>query len=58
VLKHVPVINFIVFCSDQAEARRQKVKEARKRRAERINQKKQELHQAYQREDETAATKK
>ncbi|XP_021931976.1 60S ribosomal protein L19 isoform X1 [Zootermopsis nevadensis] len=44
--------------NDQAEARRQKVKEARKRRAERINQKKQELHQAYQREDETAATKK
>nr|AGM32373.1 ribosomal protein L19e [Coptotermes formosanus] len=44
--------------NDQAEARRQKVKEARKRREERISQKKQELLQAYQREDETAATKK
>ncbi|XP_069704183.1 large ribosomal subunit protein eL19 [Periplaneta americana] len=44
--------------NDQAEARRQKVKEARKRREERISQKKQELLQAYQREDETAAAKK
>lgn len=50
-------INFL-FYSDQAEARRQKVKEARKRRDERISQKKQERLQAYQREDETAAAKK
>lgn len=48
----------VLFYSDQAEARRQKVKEARKRRDERINQKKQERLQAYQREDETAASKK
>ena len=34
------------------------MKEARKRREERISQKKQELLQAYQREDETAAAKK
>ncbi|XP_047001688.1 60S ribosomal protein L19 isoform X2 [Schistocerca americana] len=45
---------------DQAEARRQKVKEARKRREERISKKKQELLQSYQREDDaaTAAAKK
>lgn len=40
--------------SDQAEARRTKVREARKRRAERIATKKQELLQSYQREDEAA----
>ena len=44
--------------SDQAEARRTKVREARKRRAERIALKKQELLQSYQREDEAAAQKK
>lgn len=42
--------------NDQAEARRMKVKEARKRREERINQKKQELLQSYQ--DEAVAAKK
>ncbi|KAE8750053.1 hypothetical protein FOCC_FOCC003177 [Frankliniella occidentalis] len=41
--------------NDQAEARRMKVKEARKRREERINQKKQELLQSYQ--DEAVAAK-
>lgn len=41
--------------SDQAEARRTKVREARKRRAERIATKKQELLQSYQKEDEAAA---
>lgn len=41
--------------SDQAEARRTKVREARKRRAERIASKKQELLQSYQREDDAAA---
>ncbi|XP_076332991.1 ribosomal protein L19 [Tachypleus tridentatus] len=40
--------------SDQAEARRQKVKEARKRREERIQQKKVELLQAFQKEEEAA----
>ncbi|KYM83453.1 60S ribosomal protein L19 [Atta colombica] len=40
--------------SDQAEARRTKVREARKRRAERIASKKQELLQSYQREDDAA----
>ncbi|KAJ1532362.1 hypothetical protein ONE63_000964 [Megalurothrips usitatus] len=42
--------------TDQAEARRMKVKEARKRREERILQKKQELLQSYQ--DEAAAAVK
>ncbi|CAH1406271.1 unnamed protein product [Nezara viridula] len=43
---------------DQAEARRQKVKEAKKRREERITMKKQEILQSYQREDEAASAKK
>ena len=43
--------------SDQAEARRNKVREARKRRAERIAAKKQELLLSYQREDEAAAAR-
>lgn len=41
--------------SDQAEARRLKVREARKRREERIAVKKQEVLQNYQKEDEVAA---
>ena len=41
--------------SDQAEARRNKVKEARKRREERIAVKKQEMLQAFQKEEEAAA---
>ena len=41
--------------TDQAEARRTKVKEARKRREERINLKKQEMLQAFQKEEEAAA---
>lgn len=44
--------------SDQAEARRQKVREARKRREERIAVKKQEVLQNYQKEDEDVATAK
>ena len=40
--------------SDQAEARRTKVREARKRREERIALKKQEILQAFQKEEETA----
>lgn len=40
---------------DQAEARRTKVREARKRRIDRIATKKQEVLQGYQREDEAAA---
>lgn len=39
--------------SDQAEARRLKVKEARKRREDRIVQKKQELIKAFQKEEES-----
>ncbi|EFX67939.1 60S ribosomal protein L19-like [Daphnia pulex] len=39
--------------SDQAEARRLKVKEARKRREDRVIQKKQELIQAFQKEEES-----
>jgi len=42
--------------TDQAEARRQKVKAARKRREERITQKKQELQQTYQKEADAATT--
>merc|ERR1711976_1001593 len=40
--------------SDQAEARRTKVKEARKRREERIAQKKQEMLKTFAKEDEAA----
>lgn len=41
--------------NDQAEARRTKVREARKRREERIATKKLELLQTYAKEDEAAA---
>lgn len=41
--------------NDQAEARRQKVREARKRREERIATKKQELQQIHAEEDKSAA---
>ena len=44
--------------SDQAEARRNRVKDARKRREERIALKKQEMLQAFQKEEEQAAAKK
>lgn len=44
--------------NDQADARRLKVKEARKRREERIAAKKLEALQIFQREDEAAAAKK
>merc|ERR1712173_353287 len=43
--------------SDQAEARRSKVKEARKRREDRVATKKQEMLQAYQDEEAANATK-
>merc|ERR1719320_643445 len=43
--------------ADQAEARRNKVKEARKRREERQAQKKEELLQSYEKEDAIAAKK-
>lgn len=42
---------------DQAESRRRKVHEARKRREERIAMKKQELLQSYQKEDEGVVKK-
>lgn len=44
--------------NDQAGARRLKVREARKRREERIAAKKQEVLQNYLKEDEAAATRK
>lgn len=44
-------ILYLFPCSDQAEARRTKVKEARKRREERIAQKKADLIKAYREED-------
>lgn len=40
--------------ADQAEARRQKVKEARKRREQRIAEKKQEQLKSHAREDATS----
>ncbi len=43
---------------DQAEARRNKVKEAKKRREERQDVKTKEVLQAYQKEEETVAAKK
>ena len=42
--------------TDQAEARRTKVKEARKRREERLALKKSEMLATYAKEDEMAAT--
>ncbi len=39
--------------ADQAEARRLKTKEARKRREDRISQKKAEMIQAFQKEEES-----
>jgi large subunit ribosomal protein L19e len=44
--------------TDQAEARRSKVKEARKRREERIATKKEEMLTAFVKEEEAAATGK
>merc|ERR1712213_116772 len=44
--------------TDQAEARRTKVKEARKRREERLATKKQELLATYAKEEEAATTGK
>merc|ERR1712111_238406 len=44
--------------TDQAEARRSKVKEARKRREERLATKKQELLATYAKEEEAATTGK
>ncbi|KAG5677759.1 hypothetical protein PVAND_007490 [Polypedilum vanderplanki] len=44
--------------NDQAEARRNRVREARKRREQRIANKKQELLQTYAKEEETPAAKK
>lgn len=44
--------------NDQAEARRLKVREAKKRREERIATKKLEVLQNYQKEDEIAAARK
>ena len=41
--------------TDQAEARRNKVKEAHKRREDRAVMKKQEMLQAFQKEEEAAA---
>ena len=41
--------------TDQAEARRNKVKEARKRREDRALMKMQEMLQAFQKEEEAAA---
>lgn len=44
--------------NDQAEARRNRVREARKRREQRIANKKQELLQTIAKEDETPTAKK
>jgi large subunit ribosomal protein L19e len=44
--------------TDQAEARRAKVKEARKRREDRVQTKKAEMLQAFQNEEQAATTAK
>ncbi len=44
--------------SDQAEARRNKVKQSRIRREERLKQKREELLKQYAKEDEAAKTPK
>lgn len=46
--------NFAFLFSDQAEARRSKVKAARQRREERQAQKRAEILQAYAKEDASA----
>lgn len=45
-------------CSDQAEARRQKVKQSRIRREERQKQKREELHKQLAKEDDASKTAK
>lgn len=57
VMTTIFLMNYFLY-SDQAEARRNKVKEARKRREERIAAKKEELLQSFAREDEAAVTAK
>lgn len=48
-----PPVDLLYYCfSDQAEARRNKVKEARKRRDERQTTKRQEVLKSYAKEDE------
>lgn len=53
--KFTPLILYLLCFSDQAEARRQKVKEAKKRKEARFLQNRKELLAAYAREDEKAA---
>lgn len=47
-------LNFLIYFSDQAEARRNKVREARKRREERQAVKKAETQKIFAKEDEAA----
>ena len=53
----IPYLILFAPCSDQAEARRNKVKEARKRREERQVQKRIETQKIFAKEDEAAAKK-
>ncbi len=54
LIKNGQFLMGVLYYSDQAEARRSKVKEARKRREERIALKRAEILKTFAKEDEAA----